>query len=68
NGTIAELMVFDRALSDAELEVLWSRLITKYELPELPNPADERDESPEHRALASLCHVLLNSNEFLHVD
>ena len=28
----------------------------------------EKEENADHLALASLCHVLLNSNEFIHVD
>ena len=34
----------------------------------LTGPEAEQGSSPGHRALASLCHVLLNSNEFLYVD
>jgi hypothetical protein len=28
----------------------------------------EKKENAQHLALASLCHVLLNSNEFIYVD
>lgn len=70
HGDIAELYVFDKPLSLAELNTLWSQLIAKYDLAEVvdDSPDAVRDTSPEHRSLASLCHVLLNSNEFLYVD
>ncbi len=69
-GDIAELYVFDKPLSSAELNTLWSQLIAKYDLAEVVDDSPDivRDTSPEHRSLASLCHVLLNSNEFLYVD
>jgi len=70
HGDIAELYVFDGPLTSGELNTLWSDLITKYNLPEVVgrSSAPVRNTSAEHRSLASLCHVLLNSNEFLYVD
>ncbi len=64
NGDIAELLVFDRALSDDERELVEGYLRHRYGLQK--EPAFPHD--PELLALASLCHVLLNSNEFMYVD
>ncbi|MCC2672018.1 MAG: Planctomycete cytochrome, partial [Armatimonadetes bacterium] len=60
NGDLAELLVFDRALSAEELERLWDWTSQRYELGAAP--------SPRHQALTSLCRVLLNTNEFCFVD
>jgi hypothetical protein len=59
-GDIAELIVYNRALSDAEREQVWDTLSARYGMavrPPAPDPG-----------LASLCRVLLNSNEFLYID
>jgi hypothetical protein len=63
-GEIYELLAFDRALSDDELAKIWSYLGTRYELAMDPPSTT----TPAQQALASLCHVLLNTNEFLYVD
>jgi len=64
-GDIAELLVFNRALTESEQRILWRHLQNFYELqpsqPRLKLTADQL-------ALASLCHVLLNTNEFITVD
>ncbi len=63
-GDIAEILVFDRALGDEERSSVEQYLRERYGLQGKPEvPPD-----PELLALASLCHVLLNSNEFLYVD
>ena len=62
-GDIAEIFVFERALSDAERLRLWQQLAKRYGL-----TPTQQVRSPELLALASLCHVLLNCNEFLHVE
>ncbi|WP_422930914.1 DUF1549 domain-containing protein [Singulisphaera sp. PoT] len=62
NGDLAELIVFDRALSAPEHQAVTRYLMARYGI-EQP-PANNSGEM----ALASLCHVLLNSNEFLYVD
>ncbi|MDA0836129.1 MAG: PSD1 and planctomycete cytochrome C domain-containing protein [Planctomycetota bacterium] len=62
-GDIAELLVFDRPLSERELRHVWRYLELRYELNLTPPPKD-----PAQLALESLCHVLLNTNEFLYVD
>jgi hypothetical protein len=64
NGDIAELVVFDRALSDEERDAIWHYARDRYRLAE---PAKPRP-SADRLALESLCHVLLNTNEFLYVD
>ena len=62
-GDIAELIVFNRALEATELEAVQRYLIGRYKLLEPPQPP-----TPAELALASLCHVLLNTNEFIYVD
>ncbi|MGZ0165111.1 MAG: DUF1553 domain-containing protein [Planctomycetales bacterium] len=68
NGDIAELLVYDRALSTTERRQVWSVLLDRYQLPTFVRQATSAESSPELLALASLCHVLLNSNEFIYVD
>lgn len=63
HGDIAELIVFDRQLSEAERRQVSHYLLGRYHLAEPPPPPD-----PKLLALASLCQVLLNTNEFLYVD
>ncbi len=60
NGDIMEVQVYDYALSDAEREAVWEDLNRRYGIAARPVPADP--------ALASLCHVLFNANEFLYID
>jgi hypothetical protein len=62
-GEIRELLVFNRALNPHELETVWDALHLRWGLAARPRQA-----VPAHPALASLCHVLLNSNEFVYVD
>lgn len=69
NGDIAEVLVYDQPLTPPQLDVVWKELHEKYQIPRASSGAPQsRAATPEHRALASLCHVLLNSNEFLYVD
>jgi hypothetical protein len=63
NGDIAEVIVFDRSLTDAERKLVSNYLLQRYGLAAPPTPPD-----PKLLALASLCQVLLNTNEFLYVD
>lgn len=63
-GDIAELIVYDRELKESERQIVTDHLIRKYHLPS--SQGKERD--PRRLALASLCHVLLNTNEFVYVD
>jgi len=64
NGDLYELAVFDRPLDDVEREAIWRYARSRYGLAE-PAVAPP---SADRLALASLCHVLLNTNEFLYVD
>ena len=66
NGEIAEIIAFDRALPEEERQAVWSYLIRKYSIADTAAPAVVR--SPTQLALASLCLVLLNTNEFVYVD
>jgi hypothetical protein len=68
NGDIAELLVYDRALSVPEQRQVWSVLLDRYKLPTFVRTIRVAETNPELLALASLCHVLLNSNEFIYVD
>jgi hypothetical protein len=62
NGEIAELLVYDQALDERDLRRLTTSLGQQYRLPV--------QAAPDSRRLAwqSLCHVLLNTNEFIYVD
>lgn len=60
NGDLAELWVYDRALTPAELGKIWDWTAHRYGI--APTP------SPRRLALTSLCRVLLNTNEFCFVD
>jgi hypothetical protein len=62
-GEIAEVLVYDRALSRAELDGLWDYLSGRYRVARRPEPP-----APADLALESLCHVMLNTNEFLFID
>ena len=62
-GDISELLVYDRVLSRPELAQVWGYLAQKYNLRLEVGEAD-----PQRLALASLCHVLFNTNEFIYID
>ncbi|HCQ33694.1 MAG TPA: hypothetical protein DIV54_09345 [Verrucomicrobiales bacterium] len=66
-GDIAEIMVYNRQLSAEELRRLGNLLAEKYSVP-FSGQGSLWDPSPELLSLASVCHVLLNTNEFLYVD
>lgn len=66
-GDVACLFVFNRQLTNAEQESLQDMLIAKYSLAPLDEPSEQRSTDLE-LALASLCVVLFNSNEFAYVD
>ena len=61
-GDIAELLVYGRALNEIECEEVWSYLTSRYSL------NDQETPDSGQLALASLCHVLLSTNEFIYVD
>jgi len=62
-GDLAEILVFNRGLTSSERVRLWTDFASRYALPLQKNSSD-----PRQLALESLCHVLLNSNEFVYVD
>lgn len=64
-GGVAEIRVYGRALSDEERQAVERQLGDRYGL---EIASIQENPSPELLALASLCHVLFNSNEFLYVD
>ena len=67
-GDIAELLVYDRQLEPQEMESISKILALKYDLNlDLSVPVKPVMD-PELQGLASVCHVLLNSNEFLYID
>ena len=66
-GGIAEVRVYDRELSSTEPQHVEQRLAKRYGLklsPDEGRPVLSNDAL----ALASLCHVLMNSSEFLYID
>jgi mono/diheme cytochrome c family protein len=60
NGEIAEILVWDRALTDAERTQVWDYLSNRYGIAK-PLP-------PIAPGLVSLCRILFNLNEFIFVD
>jgi hypothetical protein len=62
-GELAEVIVFQRELTEAEREAVGRYLMARYEV-----ASREPEPEPVDLGLASLCHVLLNTNEFLYVD
>ena len=63
NGDLAEIIAYDRAISEEELESIVGYLAYKYQIDSSRNAAD-----PSRLALASLCHTLFNLNEFIYID
>ncbi|MFN8708964.1 MAG: DUF1553 domain-containing protein, partial [Planctomyces sp.] len=68
HGPISEILVFDRQLTPEELRIVQGTLIQRYELKAPESESQDIQRTPEELALASLCLVLMNSNEFLYVD
>jgi hypothetical protein len=66
-GSVAEIRVYDRALSARQLRLVETQLAEYYGILLADEDSPKRMDS-DHMALASLCHVLMNSNEFLFVD
>jgi hypothetical protein len=58
------LIVYDRGLDDKQYRSLLAYLSSKYTL----STSTSKPTTPELLAWASLCHVLLNTNEFIYVD
>jgi hypothetical protein len=64
-GDLAELVVYDRALTDDERTIVSRALSERYDLWHEPVSVPK---TPQQLAMESLCHVLLNCNEFVYVD
>jgi len=68
-GKIAEILVWNRALSEKELQACWAVLGAKYEIVEKSKPRPPLTAGAAHRqALAQVCRVILNLNEFVYTD
>ncbi|MFN9720187.1 MAG: PSD1 and planctomycete cytochrome C domain-containing protein, partial [Planctomycetota bacterium] len=67
NGDVAFLMVINRQTSDEERIRVQTSLMTRFNLPEVSDSYRE-PASPKALAVASLCLVLFNSNEFVFID
>ena len=67
-GDLAELLVYDRELGAAELAELSALLAKRYGIALRESEAQAAERTPAFLALASVGHVLMNSNEFLYVD
>jgi hypothetical protein len=67
-GMLAHLRVYNRQLSHPEVQRIQQELMTRYALKPRPDQEAAPELSPEHLAWASLCLVLMNSNEFLYID
>jgi hypothetical protein len=66
-GSVAEIRVYERALTDRERRSVETYLAEHYGiLMNSEKTAPQMDR--QTLALASLCHVLMNSNEFLFID
>ncbi|MDB4639276.1 DUF1549 domain-containing protein [bacterium] len=66
-GRVAEIRVYDRALKDRERRSVETQLAEHYGI--LMNSQKTAPQMDiQTLALASLCHVLMNSNEFLFID
>ena len=69
NGDLAEIIVYDRELTLVERRAVWNQLLGRYQLVTSVD-VKPTTQPPDRKLLplASLCHVLLNCNEFLYVD
>ena len=66
-GDVACLIVFDRQLSSEHRSEVQTSLIKRFQLADLSTPVNP-PKSPAQMAIASLCLVLFNSNEFAYID
>ena len=66
-GCIAEIRIYNRDLTDQERRSIEAKLAKHYGLSLSPSQKTKQS-TPEILALASLCHALMNTNEFLFVD
>ena len=69
NGEIAELLVWDRALTEAELASVWQHLGSKYGVVDQGRPRQPLTvAAARQQALVQVCRVILNLNEFVYSD
>ena len=66
-GHLSLLVVFDRQLNPDERLAVQSAISSRFSLPLQEQPT-AKPANPEQLALASLCLVLLNTNEFAFID
>ncbi len=66
-GDLCELLVYDRSLNEDQRRSVTEFLGRKYRI-DLSRNRFEPKVEPAQRALASLCQVLFNTNEFVYVD
>ena len=71
HGDICEILVYDRSLSETERQSVTNFLANQYMI-DMTNAQLASNQqnalTPLDRALASLCQVLFNTNEFMYVD
>ncbi len=69
NGGIAELRIYNLALSDSEQRAVEMKIAARYGIALHESRTNQHPPlTAKVFALASLCHVLLNSNEFIYID
>ena len=69
NGLMAELLVWNRALTEAELASAWRHLGSKYKVANHRKPREPLTVAAARRqALIQVCRVILNLNEFVYAD
>lgn len=69
NGLVAELLVWDRALTEAELASVWKHLGSKYGVVDQGRPRQPLTvAAARQQALVQVCRVILNLNEFVYSD
>lgn len=66
DGNIAEIRVYRQVIDTSQRVLIERELAERYHIGLAQTPSRPRD--ARTLALASLCHVLMNSNEFLYVD
>jgi mono/diheme cytochrome c family protein len=69
NGLVAELLVWNRSLGEAELSMAWQQLGVKYGVVDPLKPRLPLTTAAARRlALVQVCRVILNLNEFVYTD
>ena len=69
DGLVAELLVWDRALTEDELAKVWKHLGSKYDVVDQGRPRQPLTvAAARQQALVQVCRVILNLNEFVYTD